>query len=57
MDDETIFKMCGNKKLKKSVDISDFVKDYSFNYNIQSVSSLRERQELEIIKGIIRDYA
>lgn len=57
MDDETIFKMCGNKELKKSVDISDFVKDYSFNYNIQSVSSLRERQELEIIKGIIRDYA
>jgi len=57
MDDETIFKMCGNKELKKSVYISDFVKDYSFNYNIQSVSSLRERQELEIIKGIIRDYA
>jgi len=57
MDDESIFNMCGNKNLKEEINISDFVKDYTFDFNIQSTSSLRERQELDIIKWIVRDYA
>lgn len=57
MDDETIFNLCWNKNLKKEINISDFVKDYTFNFDIQSVSSLRERQELEVIKWLIRDYS
>ena len=57
MDAETIKNYCWNENLQKEIDISDFVKDFSFNFNIQSVSSLRERQELEVIKWIIRDYS
>jgi hypothetical protein len=56
MDDDTIEKMSWNRNLKKDLNITDFINDYSFNFNIQSVSSLRERQELEILKWIIKDF-
>lgn len=56
MDDETIEKMSGMTDLKNKVDLTDFINDYSFNFNIESISSLRERQEIELLRNTIRDY-
>lgn len=56
MDDETIEKMSGMTDLKTKVDLTDFINDYSFNFNIESISSLRERQEIDLLRNTIRDY-
>jgi hypothetical protein len=56
MDDKTIEKMSGMSGLKTKVDLTDFINDYLFNFNIESISSLRERQEIELLRNTIRDY-
>lgn len=56
MDEDSIENMSWNRNLKEDLEITSFINDYSFNFNIQSVSSLRERQELEILKWIIKDF-
>jgi hypothetical protein len=56
MDDDTIEKMSGLSDLKSKVDLTDFINDYSFNFNLESISSLRERQEIELLRNTIRDY-
>lgn len=55
MDDVTIEKMSGVSGLKEKVDLTDFINDFVFNFNIESVSSLRERQEVESLKDFLRD--
>lgn len=57
MDEDTLEKMSGMNWLKDEIDLTDFINDYRFNFNILSVSSLRERQEIELLKNTIRDYA
>lgn len=57
MDDTTLEKMSWMDWLSKKIELTDFINDYSFNFNILSVSSLRERQEIELLKNTIRDYA
>jgi len=56
MDDETLDKMSWFVWLKEKINITDFINDYSFNFDIQSVSSLRERQEVDSLKDFLRDY-
>lgn len=57
MDEETLEKMSGISNLAEWLDMTDFIHNYSFNFNILSVSSLRERQEIELLKNTIKDYA
>lgn len=57
MDKADIEEITWSSDLQEKFDINDFVREYSINFNIQSISSLRERQELETIKWIIRDYS
>lgn len=56
MDDVTLEEMSGSSNLKEFITLTDFINDYSFNFNMESLSSLRERKELEILRGIMRDY-
>jgi len=57
MDDDSIVEMSWINLKEELWDLTSFINDYKFNYNMQSISSLRERQELEMIKWLVRDYA
>lgn len=56
MDDETLEKMSWMSGLKANLDLTDFINDYTFKFDISSVSSLRERQEVEDLVSFLRDY-
>ena len=56
MDDETLEKMSGMSWLRDKLDLTDFINDYTFRFDISSISSLRERQEVEDLVAFLRDY-
>lgn len=56
MDKESLIKILGNDDLQTELKIEDLISEYSINFDIQSVSSIRDRQELETMKGIVRDF-
>lgn len=56
MDDETLTKMSWVSGLRDRLDLTDFINDYTFKFDISSVSSLRERQEVEDLTSFLRDY-
>jgi hypothetical protein len=57
MDKEDLTKICGNDDLQTKLNIEDLIQEYTINFNIQSVTTLRERQEMDVIKNITKDYA
>lgn len=57
MDWEDLVKICWTDDLQKVLKTEDLIQEYSINFNILSVSTLRERQEMDVIKNITKDYA
>ena len=57
MDSKDLIKICGTDDLQTKLDVQELIQEYSINFNILSVSTLRDRQEVDTIKNLTRDYA
>jgi hypothetical protein len=57
MEKDDIIAICGNSDLQEKLKIEDLIKEYTVTFDIQSSTVLRERQELDAMKSVIRDYS